>query len=444
MYGPGGSALGRGAGWGSWGHGRVPHRFLATCVALGSGFRARARAEPPPLTEQERVAVRVFAEATPSVVLVTNISRSKFPSLKRIRGPKGEKIPENEQEILGELDIPRSSASGILWDSEGHVVTNHHVVSGSDVLRVRLADGSAYMAKLVGQDEDKDVAVLKVVDFNAPIDEDDDMVATLMRIKEEMSGTLVPASSKLGPVPRPITRGASSADLRVGQSVFAIGNPFGLDHTLTAGVVSGLGRELNSQCSGQPIQDVIQSDTAINPGNSGGPLLDSSGRLIGVTTAIASGFTRVSSGCSFAIPVETVERSVAQIIRTGRVARPALGLSVAGPNLARAHGCTRGLMVFRVEADSKAFKEGIHGMCPDPDTGEMMRGDIILLVDGERVDSQRDLYKVLDRKSVGDTVTLTIQRPTCEGKDFRLTLSDWDSTFKVEGSDDAHPKARTL
>ena len=422
-------------------------------LSRGNGDRpavgaAEARGGQPPLTEQERVAVHVFNEATSSVVFVTNISKCKIPLINKLRGPvpalkgdgsggsgdggthEGGREGGATTDVPGELDIPRSSASGILWDSEGHIVTNHHVVSGSDVLRARLADGNAYLAKLVGCDESKDLAVLKVDIAAGPIDEDDDLVATITRIREEMSGTLVPASSRCGPVPRPIARGTSEG-LRVGQSVFAIGNPFGLDHTLTAGVVSGLGRELNSQSSGQPIQDVIQSDTAVNPGNSGGPLLDSTGRLIGVITAIASGFSRTSAGCSFAIPVETVERSVSQILRTGRVSRPALGVTVARADMAHAMGCTRGLMILRVESGTEAFHKGLRGVCPDPDTGSLERGDVILLADGEAVNSQRDLYKVLDRRRVGDTVALTVHRPTNEGATVRVVLSDYDQAFQT-------------
>ncbi|KAJ0254089.1 Protease Do-like 1 [Hirschfeldia incana] len=241
-----------------------PFLLLCTSVALSfSLFAASPAVEsaaafvvstPRKLQTDELATVRLFQENTPSVVYITNLA------------------VRQDAFTLDVLEVPQGSGSGFVWDKQGHIVTNYHVIRGASDLRVTLADQSTYDAKVVGFDQDKDVAVLRI---EAPKD-------------------------KLRPIPVGV-----SADLLVGQKVFAIGNPFGLDHTLTTGVISGLRREISSAATGRPIQDVIQTDAAINPGNSGGPLLDSSGTLIGINTAIYSP-SGASSGVGFSIPVDTV------------------------------------------------------------------------------------------------------------------------------------------
>src|SRR4029077_6820537 len=227
---------------------------------------------------------------------------------------------------LNETAIPQGEGSGFVWDRQGHIVTNYHVISGADAAKVTLADRSTWDAKLVGVAPERDLAVLKI---DAP-------------------------AGKLTPLPL-----GNSEGLKVGQSVFAIGNPFGFDQSLTTGVVSALGREIQSE-SGAPIRSVIQTDAAINPGNSGGPLLDSSGRLIGVNTAIYSP-SGGSSGIGFAIPEHDVAWVVPDLIRYGRGQRPTLGVVLAPESVAQRLGI-EGAVIYRVGRGSGAERAGIEGI----------------------------------------------------------------------------------
>ena len=238
----------------------------------------------------------------------------------------------------------------------------------------------ARRAQLRGIDPDKDVAVL-TVGLN---DDDDD--------------------SKARASYRPIEVGTSS-DLKVGASVFAIGNPFGLDHTLTQGVVSGLGREMRSP-TGRPITNVIQTDAAINPGNSGGPLLDSRGKLVGMNAAIYSP-SGASSGVSFAIPVDTLKTVVESLIAVGRVSRPVLGVSFLESSQAKALGIDAGVLVLQAPADGPAAVAGMRGTSRSPD-GSLQLGDVITAVDGAVVNSEADMFKALDAKKPGDTVDVLV------------------------------------
>lgn len=272
------------------------------------------------------------------------------------------------------MSVPQGSGSGFIWDKKGHVVTNYHVIRGASDLRVTLGDQSVYEADVVGYDEDKDVAVLHI---DAPED-------------------------KL----RPLTVGSSS-DLLVGQKVFAIGNPFGLDHTLTTGVISGLRREISSAATGRPIQDVIQTDAAINPGNSGGPLLDSAGNLIGINTAIYSP-SGASSGVGFSIPVDTVSGIVEQIVKFGKVTRPVLGISFAPEQAVEQLGVS-GVLVLDAPPNGPAGKAGLRPTTRDS-YGRLVLGDVITSVNGKKIANGSDLYKILDRCKVGDMVKLEVLR----------------------------------
>ncbi len=220
--------------------------------------------------------------------------------------------------------MPEGTGSGFIWDEGGHIVTNYHVIKGADGAHVTLADHTTYRASLVGAAPDKDLAVLHI---DAPKD-------------------------KLVPI-----RIGNSTDLQVGQMAYAIGNPFGLDLTLTTGVISALGREIQSVTK-RTIKNVIQTDAAINPGNSGGPLLDSAGRLIGVNTAIYSP-SGSSAGIGFAIPVDEVNRVVPQLIKNGKVERPGLGVQVAHDQLARELGVQKGAVIVRAFRNSPAAKAGL-------------------------------------------------------------------------------------
>jgi S1-C subfamily serine protease len=273
------------------------------------------------------------------------------------------------------FEIPRGTGSGFAWDERGHIVTNFHVVAGAAGATVRLSDGRDVPASLVGVSPDHDLAVIRI-DVSKP------------------------------PPPLPI---GSSHDLRVGQKTFAIGNPFGLDWTLTTGIVSALDRSLPAR-DGRLIEHLIQTDAAINPGNSGGPLLDSAGRLIGVNTAIFSP-SGASAGVGFAVPVDTVNRVVPQLIARGKYSRPALGIEVdedVNRVLTERLG-QEGVAVLRVRPGSAAAAAGLEGIRTLSD-GTITPGDVILAVDGRSVDSVARLLSRLDDYAVGETVRLRVMR----------------------------------
>lgn len=308
------------------------------------------------LAEDEKNTIEIFRNAAPSVVYITSIAvRRDFFS-------------------LNVYEMPQGTGSGFIWDKQGRVVTNYHVISDANRLEVTLADHSTWKAALVGVAPDRDLAVLQI---SAP-------------------------AEKL----HPIAIGESN-NLLVGQKVFAIGNPFGLDQTLTTGVVSALGREIKS-VTGRTIHDVIQTDAAINPGNSGGPLLDSAGRLIGVNTAIYSP-SGASSGIGFAVPVGEVNRVVPQIISKGKLIRPGLGITLANPRLARELGL-EGLIVLKVLPGSSAAEAGLRGVTQVREG--LVVGDIILAVNGKTVADGESLRDELERYEIGQSVTLTLMRDT--------------------------------
>ncbi len=264
-----------------------------------------------------------------------------------------------------------------MWDAQGHVVTNFHVIQGGSSLQVTLDDHSSWDAKVVGAAPDKDLAVLRI----------------------EAPANRLP----------PLLVGAS-ADLQVGQKVYAIGNPFGLDHTLTTGIISALGREIES-VSGVPIRDAIQTDAAINPGNSGGPLLDSAGRLIGVNTAIYSP-SGAYAGVGFAIPVDTVRWVITDLIAYGEIQRPTLGIQVAPDAWARELGL-EGALVARVIPRSGAERAGVEGFTRN------RLGDTIIALDDQKITSSGDLILLLEKRKRGETVKLTLER---NGRRREVTL----------------------
>ncbi|GAB4475143.1 MAG: trypsin-like peptidase domain-containing protein [Burkholderiaceae bacterium] len=285
------------------------------------------------------------------------------------------------------FSVPRGTGSGFIWDEHGHVVTNFHVVEGASEAIVRLADGRDYKSALIGASPAHDIAVLRIgVGFKRP-------------------------------PPVPI---GTSSNLKVGQKAFAIGNPFGLDWTMTTGIVSALDRSLPTE-RGTIIEHLIQTDAAINPGNSGGPLLDSAGRLIGINTAIFSP-SGASAGIGFAVPVDTVNRVVPQLIRTGRYVRPALGIEVDEALNRRLTGMlgVQGVVILRVAPDSAAAQAGLAGATVKPDGG-IVAGDVITAVEGKPVDSVARLLARLDDFKVGDTVTVTVVRERKQ-REVRVTL----------------------
>ena len=307
------------------------------------------------LFSDERSTINLFRQASPSVVNITTIG------------------VERDLFTLNLYQIPQGTGSGFVWDINGDIITNFHVIQNADSAQVTLADQSNWKARVVGVAPDKDLAVLRI---DAP-------------------------ANRLRPIPI-----GTSKDLQVGQSVYAIGNPFGLDQTLTTGVISALNREIES-VTRRPIQGVIQSDAAINPGNSGGPLLDSAGRLIGVNTAIYS-TSGTSAGIGFAIPVDTVNRIVPELIRSGKIIRPGLGIQIADDQIAQRLGVT-GILVVDVARGSAAAKAGIQPTRRDAE-GRLRLGDIITALDGKKVESPTDLYLLLEKYKIGDAVNISILR----------------------------------
>ncbi len=316
------------------------------------------------LAEDEKSTIELFRRASPSVVFITSKTTQRSPF------------------SLYATEVPQGSGSGFVWDANGYVVTNFHVIKDAQAADVTLADHSTWPARLVGVEPDKDLAVLKI---DAP-------------------ASVLPALAV-----------GTSNDLEVGQKVFAIGNPFGFDQTLTTGVISGLGRVIES-VTGRPIEGVIQTDAAINPGNSGGPLLDSAGRLIGINTAIVSP-SGAYAGIGFAVPVDVVNRLVPQIIRYGRPPKAGLGVTV-DDYMARRLGL-EGALVREVKPDSAAEKAGLRSLRQDS-RGRIV-GDLIVAVDGQPVRNSRDLFRLLDMHEIGDRVALRVRRP--EGQvDLEVTL----------------------
>lgn len=268
-------------------------------------------------------------------------------------------------------DIPRGKGSGFVWDQQGHIVTNFHVVEGGTKATVTLNDGTEYPAQIIGVAPDKDIAVLKI---DAP-------------------------ANKLVPLPV-----GQSSTLKVGMKVLAIGNPFGLDQTLTTGVISGLGREIKSM-TGRPINDVIQTDASINPGNSGGPLLDSSGRLIGINTAIYSP-TGAFAGIGYAVPVDTVNVIVPELLKHGRIVRPGLGINILNDQIA-AQNRIDGVAIYQVVPGGAADRAGLKGV--QSAGPQKVLGDVIVAIEGKEVHKSIDLFRALDPHKVGDTVEVTVQ-----------------------------------
>lgn len=367
------------------------HRLAAGALAglLGiSGIAAQAQqpAAAPAVSERrvtprgelgadEKATIALFEQARESVVYISTVGLVRDLWSRNV------------------MEVPQGTGSGFIWDSAGHVVTNLHVIADASAATVRLADGRDYRATLVGASPLHDIAVLRIgVDFKPP---------------------------------RPVPIG-TSADLKVGQKVFAVGNPFGLDWTLTTGIVSALDRSLPASGSRGAIEHLIQTDAAINPGNSGGPLLDSAGRLIGINTSIYSP-SGASAGIGFAIPVDTVMRVVPQLIRTGRYTRATLGVQIdedLNRRIIRALGVT-GVAVLRVGRGSNAEQAGLRGLQLGRN-GEIIACDVITAVNGRPVESVARLRARLDDFAIGQRVTLDVWR---QGRTIKVT-----TTLQAEGN----------
>ncbi len=339
--------------------------FLFVILGLFSAFSWSAELLPV-----ETKTIEIYRKAVPSTVNVSNMKLSR-------------------NFFYGDVEIPQGAGSGFVWDDQGHIITNYHVVQGGNSFVVTFYnDPKQYKAKLVGVAPEKDVAVLKI---------------------EEKPAKLTPIEF------------GSSKDLLVGQYSFAIGSPFGLDYTLTTGVISALGRKIDG-IGGVKINDMIQTDAAINMGNSGGPLLDSSARLIGMNTIIFS-TSGSSAGLGFAVPADTIKTIAPQLIKHGKIIRPALGIGIVTEGMKKRilrDGNGKGLIISYIDDKGPAAKAGLRGMTQDEE-GRVYLGDIILSVDGKEVNSLDDIYQVLELKKIGEEVEVKYRR---EGKvlSTKLTL----------------------
>jgi len=323
------------------------------------------------LTEDEKNTIDIVKRMKNSVVFITTIGISR-------------------DWFFNEEKVPQGSGSGFLWDYDGRIVTNYHVIQDGVEFSVTLPNREQRSAKVVGSDAKKDVAVLL--------------------IQGDLRG--------LSPV-----KVGTSKDLEVGQKVIAIGNPFGFDHTVTTGIVSALGRQMLG-VGNVTIRDMIQTDASINPGNSGGPLLNSSGELIGMNTMIVSP-SGSSSGVGFAVPVDTIKKIVPEIIRYGKVVRPGLPVTLLSDSYARRFGIEdKGVAVVEVPSASEAARQGLRGINQDR-RGYLYLGDVITAIDRTPVKSYDDLYAALENYKIGDVVTLTVDRDG-KSRQVRVTLVNSD------------------
>jgi S1-C subfamily serine protease len=336
------------------------HTFLAALAA--AAFTVSAFAQPRSVTPRgalgadEQANIELFRRVSPSVVHITTLETQR------------------DMFSMNAMQVPRGTGTGFVWDERGHIVTNFHVIQGGSGARVTMADQTSFPAKLVGAFPDRDLAVLKI---DAP-------------------------QNKLPPIAL-----GTSRDLQVGQRVYAIGNPFGLDQTLTMGIVSALNREIES-FNGRTIRGVVQTDAAINPGNSGGPLLDSAGRLIGVNTQIASP-SGASAGIGFSIPVDEVNRIVPRLIRDGRFVRPALGVTAASAQVNRALNLPKGVALVQLSPNGPAARAGLQVFRRERG-GEIVPGDVITAINDEPVADIDEMLGQLERRAPGESVTLTLWR----------------------------------
>jgi S1-C subfamily serine protease len=322
---------------------------------------------PTSLTSEEKGTIALFKHNNPAVVYISTVKRVINPYTMDVR------------------EIPSGTGTGFIWDNKGHVITNYHVVQGNLSARVRLNNQKTYNAKVIGKSARHDIAVLKLDVKN---------------------------------LPRPIQPGTSN-NLQVGQRVYAIGNPFGLDHTLTTGIISALGRSISN--SEMDMDDLIQTDAAINPGNSGGPLLDSAGRLIGMNVAIYSP-SGASAGIGFAIPVDNVNRVVPNLIANGRYVQPIIGINAndtANRLIVKELGI-KGVLVLQVSPNSPAAKAGIIGS--KLINGDLILGDVIQSINGQKVEDMNDFLNIIDKHKVGNKLNLKVLRQGRIAKTFTLIL----------------------
>lgn len=327
-------------------------------VALAEETPAAPAISNPAQVSDEQNSIEVYKSIAPGVAFITSTSI--------------------EQDYYGGTQEGKGSGSGSVIDNQGHILTNYHVVDDAQKLTVSLGGDKVYPARVIGGDPDTDLAVIKI---DAP--------------REAL--TVVPLGD--------------SDRLEVGQKVLAIGNPFGLDRTLTTGVISGLQRPIRGT-NNRPIEGAIQTDASINPGNSGGPLLDKYGRIIGINAQIYSR-TGTSSGVGFAIPVNIAKRIIPQLIQYGKVNRPKLGINGDSVERLQKRGLElpieNGLMISSIVEGGPAETAGLRGLMRT-NSGQVVLGDIITSIDGQAINDLDDLYRLLDKKQFGDTVQVEYYR----------------------------------
>eukprot|EP00038_Savillea_parva_P006149 m.161986 g.161986 ORF g.161986 m.161986 type:complete len:439 (+) comp12132_c0_seq1:5406-6722(+) len=353
-----------------WTSGRVAHAEARGAGGGDDGVDAG-------LTEDERRTMAVFEASAPSVLNVTMMGRPN-PFTRNM------------------YEVPQGTGSGFVWDDAGHVVTNFHVVQGASGVTVTTSDHTEVPCKLIGVDPSRDIAVLK-----------------MQRKRDEPS-----------PIP-PLPIGRSGG-LKVGQRAYTLGNPFGLDLTFTAGVISAIGRELPS-VTGRPLANMIQTDAAINPGSSGGPLLDSSGRVIGMNTMIFSP-SGASAGVGFAIPVDTMKLSVSQIIKYGRPIRSGIGMQLA-PDMVLQRLGIEGALVWRVTSNEArgVFKESYQDR-----RGQIVLGDILIQINKTPIKSSLDVFRAFEDVNVGDTFEVTFLRPNGKRKGRSIEVEEHTARLQAQ------------
>ncbi len=353
----------------------TPRIFISTIIISSTIASSPSIGCASTLSTVEDQVINLFQEASPSVVYI-NTYQDLYQQI-------------DGRFSLDVTEVPLGTGSGFIWDEEGHIVTNYHVIRNSASARVTILtdnngkSSKTFKAKVIGSDPDKDVAVLAL-----------DM--------DNSNNNINLNQLKLKPI-----KVGSSRNLRVGQTTLAIGNPFGLDHTLTTGIISGLGREVKSP-SDRPISNVIQTDAAINPGNSGGPLLDSNGNLIGMNSAIYS-VSGGSAGVGFAIPVDTLIYEVNTLIKDGKISRPIIGINYLESQQSKVIGITKGILVLNCPEGSTAYKAGIRGTSRLPN-GSIILGDIITRINDDEIITETDLFKAVEKYKVGDIIKCQILR----------------------------------
>jgi putative serine protease PepD len=335
---------------------RYSNRFQPASSAFSEG-PMKGLTDPATATDEQNN-IEIYRTLSPGVVNIHSTSYAR--------------------DFFGFVEPQEGSGSGSVIDQEGNILTNYHVIEGAQKLAVSFGSQKNYAATVVGGDPDTDLAVIKLIE----------------KPKEPL--TLI----SLG----------DSDRLEVGQKVLAIGNPFGLDRTLTTGVISGLQRPIRAR-NGRPIEGAIQTDASINPGNSGGPLLDSHGRMIGINSQILSP-SGASAGVGFAVPVNIAKRIVPQLLRSGQVSRPKLGITTRDVELLKNQielPVSAGVVIWQVAPGDAAATAGLRGLT-QTENGDVELGDIIVGIDNEKVDNSDDLYHILDKHQVGDLVQVQVFR----------------------------------